>query len=37
MVRDIESGKIPAYQAKNVDDLMDYLHGRKHLIRKKLS
>lgn len=34
--RDIKSGKEPVYGAKNAQDLLDQLYGRKPLVRVKI-
>jgi|GEM_PF-1301180 antitoxin component of RelBE/YafQ-DinJ toxin-antitoxin module len=33
MLDDIDSGKEPVYKAKNVNDLLDQLYGRKDLVQ----
>ncbi|HLE48994.1 MAG TPA: hypothetical protein VI819_03125 [Patescibacteria group bacterium] len=37
MIKDIESGKEVVYRARNVDDLMDYLHGKKDPVQSNVS
>lgn len=34
---DIESGKEPVYETKNIDDLLDQLYGRKNPVQSKIS
>jgi antitoxin component of RelBE/YafQ-DinJ toxin-antitoxin module len=34
---DIESGKEPVYEAKNVNDLLDQLYGKKDPVQSKIS
>jgi len=36
MERDIKSGKEPVYKAKNAQDLLDQLYGRKPLVHAKV-
>jgi len=37
IIDDIESGKEPIYQAKNLKDLLDQLYGKKPPVRTKVS
>ena len=34
---DIDSGKEPLYEAKNVNDLLDQLYGKKDPVQSKIS
>lgn len=37
MQEDVRSGKVALYEAKDVNDLMDQLHGRKNPVLAKIS
>jgi len=37
MIDDIESGKEPIYETKDVDDLLGQLYGKRNLVQSKIS